>query len=55
LRILSEREFFLSEERIMCIIRKRLHEVKAHGERGVPKVRKPHLSAAQLELFAGEE
>jgi hypothetical protein len=55
LRILSEREFFLSEERIMCIIRKRLHEVKVHGERGVPKVRKPHLSAAQLELFAGEE
>lgn len=54
LKILSEQEFFISEERIMAIIRR---ACRAHPElevQPVPKVRKPHLTAAQLALFKGE-
>ena len=45
LRLLSTKEFFISEERIKC------SEVKDIDVNPVPKVRKPRLTAKQLELF----
>ena len=49
LKVLSRQEFFISEERIMSIIRCKCRELKA-----VPKVKKPRLTAVQLSLFTGE-
>lgn len=54
LRILSEREFFLSEQRIMVIIRKASREDRIEGLKPVPKVRAPRLTADQLRLFADQ-
>lgn len=51
LRILSEQEFFISEERIMAIIRRHCHELKDIDVNPVPKVKKPRLTPQQLELF----
>lgn len=51
LRILSEQEFFLSEERIMAIIRRCCQELEGLAVQPVPKVRKPRLNSRQLELF----
>lgn len=51
LRILSEQEFFISEERIMAVIRSKIHELKDIACKPVPKVRMPRLTAQQLELF----
>ena len=51
LRVLSEREFFISEERIMAIIRRKTRDGSARQVKSLPKVRKPRLTAAQLELF----
>lgn len=51
LRILSEREFFISEERIMTIIRKKSREGMDKNIKPLPKIKVPKLSAAQLELF----
>ena len=51
LRILSEKEFFISEERIMAIIRRHCHELKYIDVKPVPKVKKPRLTPQQLELF----
>lgn len=51
LRILSEREFFISEERIMAIIRRKTRDGSSRLVKPLPKVRKPRLTAAQLELF----
>ena len=51
LRILSEQEFFISEERIMAIIRRHCHELKDIDVKPVPKVKKPRLIPQQLELF----
>ena len=51
LRILSEQEFFISEERIMAIIRRHCHELKDIDVKPVPKVKMPRLTAKQLELF----
>ena len=51
LRILSEKEFFISEERIMAIIRRHCHELKDIDVKPVPKVKKPRLTPQQLELF----
>lgn len=51
LRILSEQEFFISEQRIMSIIRRVSREGNIEGLSPVPKVRKPRLTAAQLSLF----
>ncbi len=51
LRILSEQEFFISEERIMAIIRRVSRENTITGLSPVPKVKVPKLSAAQLTLF----
>lgn len=51
LRILSEREFFISEERIMAIIRRMSRAEVIDRLRPVPKVKKPHLTNDQLSLF----
>lgn len=50
LRILSEREFFISEERIMSIIRRMIRANKTDVQ-PLPKVRKPRLTNDQLSLF----
>ena len=49
--ILSKQEFFISEDRIMSIIRRKCREIKDIQVRPVPKVRMPRLTARQLELF----
>lgn len=49
--ILSEQEFFLSQERIMAIIRRKCREVRDIDVQPVPKVCKPRLTLRQLELF----
>lgn len=54
LHILSEREFFLSEQRIMAIIRKASREGRIKGLKPVPKARAPRLTADQLRLFADQ-
>lgn len=54
LRILSKQEFFLSEERIVCIVRRMVGEMESIALKPVPKVRMPRLTHKQLELF-GEE
>lgn len=54
LKVLSRQEFFISEDRIMAIIRRKYHELKAVGLKPVPKVKKPRLTAVQLSLFTGE-
>lgn len=51
LKVLSEREFFISEERIMTIIRRKSREGTDYNLKPVPKVKAPRLTAAQLELF----
>lgn len=52
--VLSQKEFFISEERIMAIIRKKCREIKDIQIRPVPKVKKPRITAKELELFVGE-
>lgn len=54
LKILSRREFFISEERIMAIIRNRRIDMDV-DVRPVPKVRKPRITVRELELFTGED
>lgn len=54
LRILSRQEFFISEERIMAIIRKKCDILKDIAMKPVPKVKKPRLTAIQLSLFTGD-
>lgn len=51
LTLLSKQEFFISEERIMVIIRRKCREIKDIQLRPVPKVKVPRLTAQQLELF----
>ena len=51
LKILSEREFFISEERILAIIRQKIKENGMKDLKPLPKVKKPRLSASQLTLF----
>ena len=51
LTLLSKQEFFISEERIMTIIRRKCREIKDIQLRPVPKVKVPRLTAQQLELF----
>lgn len=51
LRVLSEREFFISEERILAIIRRMSREGADKNIQPLPKVKVPRLTAAQLELF----
>lgn len=52
LRILSQEEFFISEERIMAIIRR---YSKSDKVKPVPKVKKPRLTLRQLSLFSDIE
>jgi hypothetical protein len=52
--VLSRQEFFISEERIMSIIRCKCRELKDLEVKPVPKVKKPRLTAVQLSLFTGE-
>ena len=52
LRVLSEKEFFISEERIMSIIRKVGNELQDIAVKPVPKTKKPKLTLQQLQLFA---
>lgn len=54
LKILSSQEFFISEERIMAIIRRKVGELEGLALKAVPKVRMPRLTARQLELFTDE-
>ena len=54
LKVLSRQEFFISEERIMSIIRRKCRELKNLEVKPVPKVKKPRLTAVQLSLFTGE-
>jgi hypothetical protein len=54
LKILSTQEFFLSEDRVIAIIRNYCREHPTDAVRPVPKVRTPKLTAAQLRLFAGD-
>lgn len=51
LKILSEREFFISEERIMVIIRRMIRTGRADRLPPLPKVKKPRLTKEQLSLF----
>lgn len=51
LRILSEQEFFISEQRIIAIIRKMCHEMKDIELKPVPKVKTPRLNPRQLCIF----
>lgn len=53
LRLLSEREFFISEERIMSILRRKCREDGTIDAKPLPKVKVPRLTAKQLELFPG--
>ena len=52
LKVLSRQEFFISEERIMSIIRRKSREGTDYNLKPVPKVKAPRLTAAQLELFS---
>ena len=54
LKVLSRQEFFISEERIMSIIRRKCRELKDLEVKPVPQVKKPRLTATQLSLFTGE-
>lgn len=54
LRVLSRQEFFISEERIMAIIRQKCGTLKEIAMKPVPKVKKPRLTAVQLSLFTGD-
>lgn len=51
LKVLSRREFFISEERIMSIIRRKSREGTDCNLKPVPRVKAPRLTSAQLELF----
>ncbi len=51
LKVLSEKEFFISEERIMAIIRETCTSLKDIAVTPVPKVKQPRITAAQLVLF----
>lgn len=54
LKILSENEFFISESRIMAIIRTNLDRLSDIDVKPVPKVKLPRIDARQLTLFPGE-
>lgn len=51
LTLLSVDEFFISEARIMAIIRDNCHKLSDIKVKPVPKVRMPRLTARQLALF----
>lgn len=49
IKVLSEREFFISEERVMTIIRTMTKT--AVNLKPLPRVRKPKITMQELELF----
>ncbi len=54
LKILSEQEFFISEDRVMAVIRQYSKEHPDSEIRPMPKIKVPKLKAEQLRLFTGE-
>lgn len=54
LRQLSMNEFFISEERIMAIIRTQAHLASDVPIQARQKVRVPRITSAHLALFTGE-
>ncbi len=54
LKVLSEQEFFISEERIMAIIRENCKKIEDIAVKPVPRVKKPRITAIQLSLFTDE-
>ena len=55
LTLLCKDEFFISEARIMAIIRENCNRLGDIDVNPVPKVRKPKLTARQLALFKSDE
>ena len=55
LKQLSENEFFISEERIMAIIRENYKKIPDLLINPVPKIKKPKITAGQLALFTDQE
>ena len=53
LTLLSKDEFFISEARIMAIIRENCNRLEDIEVKPVPKVRVPRLNARQLKLLLG--
>ena len=54
LKVLSEQEFFISEETIIAIIRKKGSMIPDLLARPLPKAKSPRLTAEQLTLFKGD-
>lgn len=55
LKVLSEQEFFISEERIMSIIRLNCRSITDIAVIAPPRVKMPKLTAKQLVLFIGND
>ncbi len=54
LKILAEKEFFISEARIMAIIRENCDKLPDIWVKPVPRVKAPRVTDKQLPLFPGE-
>ena len=54
LKVLSEKEFFISEERIMAIVRENCQRVKDIIVKPVPKVKKPQIRKVDLKMLLDE-
>lgn len=55
LALLSKDEFFISEARIMAIIRANCHKLKDIEIKPVPKVRKPVVTAKHLSILSEKQ
>lgn len=54
LKVLSKEEFFISEERIMAIIRRKCKELDDLAVSIPARIKKPRLTLKQLELFCDD-
>ena len=54
LKVLSKEEFFISEERILAIIRRKCKELDDIAVSIPERIKKPRLTLKQLELFSDE-
>ena len=54
LKVLSKEEFFISEERILAIIRRKCKELDDITVSIPARIKKPRLTLKQLELFSDE-
>lgn len=54
LKVLSKEEFFISEERILAIIRRKCKELDDIVLSIPARIKKPRLTLKQLELFSDE-